>query len=255
MSESTALVDGHPWSGPFPGISVGALLRRVRGTAGGVLDPGPGEPPPRWRGRGALVLVGGLCTTELTLAPLREWLGRLGYTVTTYTAGAGMGCGAQTVERLREVVRRADDGDGVRLVGYSRGGQFARVALQDPDLPVRSLTTLGTPFDLYGVSRPLLLQAAAIAVAGTLGVPGLARLSCVLGECCAEFREMLRAPVRVPFTALYSREDRLVRWQACLDPGARLVEVPGSHLDLVSAGAPLRAVARELSEPVPALAS
>ncbi|MDN5750419.1 MAG: hypothetical protein L0H64_18220 [Pseudonocardia sp.] len=229
-------------------ISVSASLRRVRAVWKAEADDVPPlEADDRWRGDGPVVLVGGWCTTDPTLAPLRSWLERLGYSVTTHTDGAGMGCAARSTERLRDVVRAAGDGGrGVRLLGYSRGGQFARVVAQDPELPIRSLVTLGTPFDLLGVSRPLMVQVAAVAVAGTLGVPRLTRLSCLYGACCAGFRGLLRGPVPVPFTTIYSRQDRLVRWQACVDPTAGTVEVPGSHLGLLTDQTALRAVARSL---------
>lgn len=238
----------------MPQVSISHTLRRLRG----VIAPtavAETELPATWRGAGPVVLVGGFCTTDLTLEPLRRNLEGLGYTVTTYTAGTGMGCGRRTVERLAGVVRAAADADGapVRLLGYSRGGQFARVLAADPSTPVRSLVTLGTPFDVYGISRPLRVQAAALAVAGTLGVPGLFTLSCFLGSCCTRFHADLRAVPDVPFTAIYSRDDRLVRWRACVDPAARTVEVPGSHLGLLVDRDPLRAVAEALHhQPVPA---
>lgn len=238
----------------MPTLSISHTLRRLRG----LVDRSPvAEPelPAGWRGAGSVVLVGGFCTTDLTLEPLRQSLGRLGYTVTTYTAGTGMGCGRRSVQGLAEVVRAVADADGapVRLLGYSRGGQFARVLAADPTMPVRSLVTLGTPFDVYGISLPLRVQAAALAVAGTIGVPGLFTLSCFLGSCCTRFHDGLRAVPEMPFTAIYSRDDRLVRWRACVDPAARTVEVPGSHLGLLVDREPLRAVAEALQhEPVPA---
>lgn len=199
------------------------------------------------RGSGPVVLVGGLRATDLTMRPLRDRLHELGYTVTTFTTGSGLGCAGRTVAQLREVVRAADDGTGVLLVGHSRGGQFARALAQDPGLPVRALVTLGTPFDPYGISRWLLVQVVAIAVAGTLGVPGLVRLSCAFGACCAAFRATLRGAVAVPFTAVHSKQDRLVRWQSCVDDLADNVEVACGHLELVEHPAPLRAVARALA--------
>lgn len=227
-------------------LSLSHTLRRVRTL---VDDPKPTPLPDAWRGDGPVVLVGGFCTTELTLDPLRAHLTRLGYAVTVHTAGAGMGCGRRSVDDLKDVVRAcADDaGSPVRLLGYSRGGQFARVAAADPAMPVRSLVTLGTPFDVYGVSWPLRLQAVALAVAGTLGVPGLFTVACFYGSCCTRFHRELRSVPELPFTAIYSREDRLVRWRACLDPAAHIVEVPGSHLGLLVDPEPLRAVAEALS--------
>ena len=43
-------------------------------------------------------------------------------------------------------------------------------------------------------------------------------------------------PVRVPFTSIYSRNDRVVNWKACVDrvtPSAKHVEVGSSHFGLL----------------------
>lgn len=232
----------------MPQFSITHTLRRVRALVDAPADPRPADLPADLHGSGPVVLVGGFCTTDLTLAPLRDRLTGLGYTVRTHTAGVGMGCGRRTVDDLKDVVRRFADetGSPVRLLGYSRGGQFARAVATDPAMPVHSLVTLGTPFDVYGVSLPLRLQAGALAVAGTLGVPGLLTVACFYGSCCTQFHDALRGVPDVPFVAVYSREDRLVRWRACLDPAARVVEVPGSHLGLLVDPEPWRAVAQAL---------
>jgi hypothetical protein len=196
------------------------------------------QPPPRWRGSGPVVLVGGFCATDTMLGPMRRWLERLGYDVRTHTLAAGMDCAGRSVQAVQETVRRAADEHGgpVRVVAHSRGGQFARAAVRGlvrDGGAVGPVVTLGTPLDLFGANRMLLLQAAAVAAAGSLGAPGLARFACLYGACCAEFRDELRAPVPVPLTAVFSREDRFVPWRASVDPAARNVEVPGSHLGLL----------------------
>ena len=235
----------------FPAVSLTAAARRVRA----LFRPADAPPeavvaPERWRSSGPLVVVGGFCTSDLAMQPLCTYLTDLGYTVTSCTVDAGMGCGGRSVERLRAIVDEAAARDPlgrpVRLVGYSRGGQFARAVAQDPDAPVHSLVTLGTPFDMLGVSRPLLLQIAAVALAGTLGVRRLFTLACLTGTCCAAFRGTLRAPVPVPFSAIWSRGDGLVRGSACQDPQAHLVEVSGHHLALLHQAAPLHAVGEQL---------
>lgn len=57
----------------------------------------------------------------------------------------------------------------------------------------------------------------------------------------------LRDPLPVPFTSIYSRQDRLVPWRASVDDDARNVEITGSHLDLVESWASRSAVARALA--------
>lgn len=235
----------------LPALSVTALVRRVKTALGGEVGTAalPTAAPAHLRGSGSVVVVGGFCTAAVALDPMRDWLTALGYDVTVCTVDAGMGCGARSVARLRSAVREAAEADPegvVRLVGYSRGGQFTRALARDESLPVRSLVTVGTPFDLLGVARPLLLQVAAVAAAGTLGVRGLFSFACLRGACCASYREELRAPVPVPFSAIFSRTDRLVRWQSCQDPTAHTVELETSHLGLIGEPEPLRAVAAEL---------
>lgn len=207
------------------------------------------DPPRRWRGRGPVVLVGGFCATGLVLGPMQGWLERLGYAVTTHTVGAGMDCAGRSVAALDETLRAvaAEHGGPVRVVAHSRGGQFARAVARRTDVPLAGLVTLGTPLDLYGINRVLMLQAAAVAAAGTLGAPGLARFGCLYGPCCADFRAGLRDPVPAPVTAVYSREDRAVPWTASRDPSARNVEVPGSHLGLLVDPPALCSVAEALA--------
>jgi hypothetical protein len=208
-----------------------ALARRAPSRSHAAVD----DPPPDWAGTGPVLLVGGFCATDLMLGPMRRWLEQLGYDVTTHTLGAGLGCAGECVDAVEERLRALADEHGrpVRVVAHSRGGQFARAAVRRAAPQTESLVTLGTPLDLYGVNPLLIAQAAAVALAGTLGAPGLARLACLYGPCCAEFRDELRAPVPVPLTAVYSREDRMVRWTAAHDPGVRSLEVPGGHLGLL----------------------
>lgn len=211
-----------------------ALVRRTPSRSHPLVE----RPPARWRGSGPLVLVGGFCATDTMLGPMRHWLERLGYDVRTHTLAAGMDCAGRSVQAVQDTMRRAADEHGgpVRVVAHSRGGQFARAAVRrlvaDGEA-VGPLVTLGTPLDLFAPNRMLLLQAAAIAAVGSLGAPGLARFACLYGPCCAEFRDELREPVPVPCTAVFSRQDRFVPWRASVDPAARNVEVPGSHLGLL----------------------
>ena len=51
----------------------------------------------------------------------------------------------------------------------------------------------------------------------------------------ATMRERHRVPIRIPITAVYSKRDGIVSWQACLDtlnPQAKNVEVGSSHFGM-----------------------
>ncbi|HZG91154.1 MAG TPA: alpha/beta hydrolase [Pseudonocardia sp.] len=238
----------HPVTALLTGVA--DLCGRANALPGALF----GRPSPpavvrsTWYGEGPVVLVGGFGTTDYGLQPMRRWLERLGYDVTVHTTGIGTGCGGRSVEAVRRVIDRADDGDGVRVVAHSRGGQFARAATV-AGAPVRALVTLGSPFDLFRMSAPVFAAATLVGAAGSLGLPGLATLACLRGPCCREFRDALRAPVPVPFTSVYTRGDRVVPWSASVDDGATNVEVTGGHLALLDRPDSLSAVATGLAAP------
>ena len=58
--------------------------------------------------------------------------------------------------------------------------------------------------------------------------------SCLRGDCCARTRDAVGAPFPEGprFLSLYSRSDEVVRWEACLDPGAEALEVHTSHVGM-----------------------
>jgi hypothetical protein len=62
-------------------------------------------------------------------------------------------------------------------------------------------------------------------------MPGMFSTACADGDCCDSFRDDLIAklPSGVRATAIYSRNDGIVDWRACLDPDAEHVEVRSSH--------------------------
>ena len=207
--------------------------------------------PAALRGSGTVLLVGGFATPAVLLEPMRRWLARCGYDVVPVTLGAGMGCAGEAADLLTGLIedRAERTGRPVRLVAHSRGGQFARAATARVPRRVAALVTLGTPFDLFGLSWPLLTAAATVSALGSLGVPRLARLECLVGPCCARFRTSLRGPWPdgVAFTSVYSSTDRSVPARASQDPSARNVEVRGSHFGLLSGRGAQLATARALA--------
>jgi len=237
-----------------------ALLERVGRAVMSTLDRTVDEAPPAVDAGGPVILVGGMAATEPVMLPMARRLAARGHDVATVTTSAGLGCAASAVDTLVERIREtaAAAGRPVGVVGHSRGGQFARSAVGRPEVAgdVESLVTLGTPFDLYGLSWPLIVQAAGLVVAGTMGVPGLARFSCLAGACCREFRVGLRAPLPpgVRFTSIYSRRDTAVPWRGSIDPAADNVEVDAGHIGLLTAPEALVAVSEGLAAPVPVAA-
>jgi hypothetical protein len=90
----------------YGGATATTVLRQ------GVRPARPLPPVPHaWRAQGPVVLVGGFCTGDTALEPLRIWLEHLGYRVLVHTAEAGMDCAARSVTALRRRLDEAADLD------------------------------------------------------------------------------------------------------------------------------------------------
>ncbi|HET9121061.1 MAG TPA: alpha/beta hydrolase [Solirubrobacterales bacterium] len=191
----------------------------------------PDSPP--GDGRPAM-LVPGFLAGDPSLSRMARWLRAGGWETTRSGIQMNVGCMESAIgaieARLDEAVGRA--GRRALLIGQSRGGSFGRVlAVRRPDL-VETLVTLGSPvLDQMAISRSAQAAVTLVGLLGTVGVPGLFGRSCRNGDCCERARRQLTEPVPqdVRYIAFYSRQDPIVSWEACLDPGAELVEVNGTH--------------------------
>jgi pimeloyl-ACP methyl ester carboxylesterase len=208
------------------------------------------DPPMDARGLPVL-LVGGFTSIERTLSPLREWLDRLNCRCLVAPIRYGVSCGAQGARYVEQALERLTDATGqpALVIAHSRGGQFARAtAVRRPELH-RGLITLGSPLRRLLAVHPLLLaQVAAVGLAGSLGVPGLMRLACLWGKCCAGFRMDLQRPFppEVPFLSVYSPYDQVVDWRSTLDPAARHRSISATHAGLLWSPESLSVVAEEI---------
>ena len=195
-----------------------------------------------WRGVGVapgegrpVLLIPGFLAGDGSLSTLTHWLQANGYDTRHAGMRMNVDCSAEAIRRLEERLEAFAEacGQPVALIGQSRGGVFARaLAATRPDL-VAGVVTLGAPTVSQLDVHPLVLaQVALVGALGAGGVPGMFTWRCLRGECCADFRRALRAPVDVPYVALYSRSDGIVNWRSCLDPEAELVEVRASHIGM-----------------------
>ena len=99
---------------------------------------------PRGDGHPVLVLPG-LGGSDASTAPLRWFLGRLGYRAVGWGLGANEGFGRHVTDGLDELLAAQAQAGPVSLVGWSLGGVHAlELARRRPDA-VRSIITLGSP--------------------------------------------------------------------------------------------------------------
>ncbi|MFO7589815.1 MAG: alpha/beta hydrolase [Acidimicrobiia bacterium] len=195
---------------------------------------------PRGDGR-PVVVYPGYGTGDATTAPLRAYLRGLGYDVHGWNLGRNRGdmraVIAPVLEQARSLARA--HAQPVSLVGWSLGGVIAReVAREHPEL-VRRVITFGTPV----VGGPKYTTVAGLYRAQGVDLDQLERDLAVLES---------ERPIRVPVTAIYSAEDRVVAWQACLDTTSTAVEhveLRGTHTGLGINPDVYRVVADRLAEP------
>lgn len=190
-------------------------------------------------GTGEVMVLPGFMADDTATWLLRQFLGSLGYRVFGWDLGINRGPMLAYLPRLiaRLLREREHGGATASLVGWSRGGVLAReVARERPDL-VRSVVTLGSP--VQG------------GVHGTRIGSWVTRASGITAEQISQIlAERQRRPIRVPITAIYSRTDGVVSWQACRDEvteGVIHEEVESSHMGLIANAGVYRLVARALA--------
>lgn len=177
---------------------------------------------PRGDGHGVLVLPG-LLASDMSTIPLRGYLSWLGYDVRGWELGRNRGPTHAVMGGMPQaVVEHAKrTGQPVSIVGWSLGGIYAReMARRHPAL-VRQVITLGSPFGLHDTRH-------------SHAHGPFQRLSHLhVPEPELPTSEQRAQPIKVPSTAVYSRRDGIVPWQACIEPETDLhrnVEVRCSHL-------------------------
>lgn len=155
------------------------------------------------------------------MAMLQGFLRLLGYKSRSWGLGRNTGNVARLVPRVLariDEVAPSPDTE-VHLVGWSLGGYIAREAAREMPSRIRSVITLGSP------------------VVGGPKYTTVAARYRRRGHDLDELERLVDArydkPLCVPVTAIFSRSDGIVAWEACIDrrsPGIEHVEVRTTHI-------------------------
>ena len=193
---------------------------------------------PRGSGQPVLVLPG-FGTSDRATWPIRRYLGFLGYTVRGWGLGRNHGNVGKLLPQVLDLMAAwAEDVDEpLRIVGWSLGGYIGREAARErPDL-VRQVVTLGSPV----VGGPKY----------TASAPAYQRQGYDVDAIEARVAERERKPLDVPVVAIYSRNDGVVAWEACIDrvnPLTHHVEVRARHFSMGFSPESLRVLAESLAD-------
>jgi pimeloyl-ACP methyl ester carboxylesterase len=195
---------------------------------------------PRGDGHGVLVLPG-LLASDASTVVLRRFLRRLGYAVTGWGLGRNVGPTETVLDELPRLLAAAAErtGGAVSVIGWSLGGIYARELARRYPGQVRQVITLGSPFALTDPRQSHADRA-------------YRRHSYLHAVEGVPTREERSRPIGVPSTAVYSRRDGIVAWQACIEPETTLhrnIEVRCAHLGFGVDPATLWLIADRLAAP------
>lgn len=197
---------------------------------------------PRGDGHPVLVIPGFNASDKSTRI-LRFYLRQMGYDAHSWDLGRNRGPrtigdeGEKLIDRVEAI--HAIAGRRVSIVGWSLGGIMARVvARRVPDM-VRQVITLGAPF--AGSPRATRVWRMYEYLAGHQ----------IDDARALAYLDQSAAPLPVPATAIWSRDDGIVPWANCVEPDCATsdnIEVFGSHFGLPVNAAVLYAVADRLAQ-------
>jgi pimeloyl-ACP methyl ester carboxylesterase len=188
-----------------------------------------------------VVVFPGFATDDAAMALLRGYLTFLGHDARPWGLGRNDGDVPRLLPLLvsRVGALHRSTGRPVRLVGWSLGGYLAREVSRDVPGDVDRVVTLGAPV----VGGPKYTLAARAYRRRGADMEAI--------EAAVDSREAV--PLTRPVSAIYSRKDGVVAWQACVDDRNDCVdhfEVSSTHLGLAFSPDVYLLVARCLARPV-----
>lgn len=188
---------------------------------------------PQGDGRKVIVLPG-IMTGDFTTVRLVDWLNRIGYDAQGWGPRINWGPTSRSLTRVEALIDAAYAASGrkVSLVGRSLGGLYAReYAKRQPDR-----VSLGTPIQ-FPVKTPL--------------SPFENVLARFYDPSVATRVDDLPKNPPVPLTAIYSKSDGIIPWQACLveeGPLAENLEIESAHTIMGENPRAMRIIAARLAD-------
>jgi len=185
-----------------------------------------------------VILLPGFGAGPRSMRVVQSFLCRRGHRARDWELGLNSGDVRKFRAALRGVVGKAiaAHDEPVALVGWSLGGYIAREYAREHPAEIRRVVTLGSP--VIGGPRY------------TATAERYRSQGHDLDEIERAVADRYATPLRVPVTAIYSKRDGIVAWQACIDrwsPRVRNIEVSETHVGLGFSPRVLGLVADELA--------
>jgi pimeloyl-ACP methyl ester carboxylesterase len=241
---------------PLAVKQLGSAALRVRGPVAMTRflrsDVLAGKGIPHGTGQPVLLLPPAVAGDWL-MPVMLQWLRRIGYQAHSSQISLHVDCSDRTmsriVPRLEQVAEQHEAK--VTLVGHSRGGLLSRALLTArPDLVERVICLASPIHEPFAVTNLTLAKAADLARSRLQKDPARLTMGCLTTACACTYGRFFRTaltPGLPPLIALFTRHDEVVRWQACLEDGARNIEIRGTHLGLLASRNVYRTLAHALN--------
>ncbi len=200
----------------------------------------------------AVILLPGFLHGDTYLIVMYAWLKRLAYR--PYYSGIGFNASCPNLlisEIVDPVITEAATTTSrkVHLIGHSLGGVIARsIANQRSD--IASVITLASPIRQTTVRKRIFQNAEVVRKYLVAHRAERVQPQCLTAECPCAFMKSLREPFppKIPFTAIYTRNDGLVEWTSCRTGNPNIdVEVSGTHSGLAFNPSVYKVIAERLS--------
>jgi len=167
-----------------------------------------------------IILLPGWKSHDTVMYPVKKFLTKLGYAPEYWGLGINHGHVEKYRDQLLTKLRKEDDAEKVILIGWSLGGTIAREIARELPEKVASVITYGSPV----VGGPTHTIGAKV-----WDAKETARINALIDK------KDLRNPIEVPMSVIFTKNDSIVSWSACIDTKSKNVkhyEVNSTHLSL-----------------------
>lgn len=174
-------------------------------------------------GKGQVVIVvPGLLSSNFATTILRKYLNKIGFNAFGWESGFNLG----RLESLAIIIKQVENAatqynQKVILIGWSMGGIFVREVAKDQPNSIKKVITIGSPF-------------------ADVNAPNHAKWAYDLfnnvNTIDQNIINQIHLPAPVPTTALYSKTDGMVPWEACMEieenETHKNIEISSSHFGM-----------------------
>lgn len=174
-----------------------------------------------------VMVIPGFLGSDLYLGTMIRWLTRCGYQVLpSHISNFGDSIG-HNIDKVRATLERTHKDQGAKtvVIGHSAGGIIALYLQKThPDL-VGMVITLGSPLvgEVADNTHPFIHQL----------FKNLAPNDATAQEMTSTIHKDSPLPEGDRLYSIYTRQDGVIDWQACLHPQATNIKVHGTHSGLV----------------------